>query len=161
MHTACTYHGSVSTPAAPCIPCAQPAALCAQAPSHFDVICTENLFGDILSDAASVLPGSLGLMPSASLGSSKYMYEPSGGSAPDPPDPVHRQAALYPRRRSYDCSAVRDPRGTGTALAPLTPLRRPAQISERLRSGIKLTRFQSTACSVSYDKWLSMRDRGA
>lgn len=54
-----------------------------KAPSHFDVICTENLFGDILSDAASVLPGSLGLMPSASLGSSKYMYEPSGGSAPD------------------------------------------------------------------------------
>ena len=54
-----------------------------QAPSHFDVICTENLFGDILSDAASVLPGSLGLMPSASLGSGKYMYEPSGGSAPD------------------------------------------------------------------------------
>jgi len=54
-----------------------------KAPSHFDVICTENLFGDILSDAASVLPGSLGLMPSASLGSGKYMYEPSGGSAPD------------------------------------------------------------------------------
>lgn len=41
------------------------------------------MFGDILSDAASVLPGSLGLMPSASLGSHLYMYEPSGGSAPD------------------------------------------------------------------------------
>jgi len=54
-----------------------------KAPSHFDVIVTENLFGDILSDAASVLPGSLGLMPSASLGGSKFMYEPSGGSAPD------------------------------------------------------------------------------
>lgn len=52
-------------------------------PSHFDVIATENMFGDILSDAASVLPGSLGLMPSASLGSSIYLYEPSGGSAPD------------------------------------------------------------------------------
>ena len=46
-----------------------PSLTLAQAPSHFDVICTENLFGDILSDAASVLPGSLGLMPSASLGS--------------------------------------------------------------------------------------------
>ena len=44
-----------------------------RAPDHFDVIATENLFGDILSDAASVLPGSLGLMPSASLGSSIYM----------------------------------------------------------------------------------------
>jgi len=54
-----------------------------KAPSHFDVIATENMFGDILSDAASVLPGSLGLMPSASLGSSVYLYEPSGGSAPD------------------------------------------------------------------------------
>jgi len=54
-----------------------------KAPTYFDVICTENMFGDILSDAASVLPGSLGLMPSASLGSSVYLYEPSGGSAPD------------------------------------------------------------------------------
>jgi len=53
-----------------------------KAPTHFDVICTENMFGDILSDAASVLPGSLGLMPSASLGSKVYLYEPSGGSAP-------------------------------------------------------------------------------
>jgi len=53
-------------------------------PSKFDVIVTGNLFGDILSDAASVLPGSLGLMPSASLSSgSLHMYEPSGGSAPD------------------------------------------------------------------------------
>ena len=54
-----------------------------KAPGHFDVVATENLFGDILSDAASVLPGSLGLMPSASLGSRVFMYEPSGGSAPD------------------------------------------------------------------------------
>merc|ERR1711862_908288 len=46
-------------------------------------ICTGNMFGDILSDAASVLPGSLGLMPSASLGDKIHMYEPSGGSAPD------------------------------------------------------------------------------
>jgi 3-isopropylmalate dehydrogenase len=54
-----------------------------KAPSSFDVIATENMFGDILSDTASVLPGSLGLMPSASLGDGIYMYEPSGGSAPD------------------------------------------------------------------------------
>lgn len=51
-------------------------------PSHFDVIVTSNLFGDILSDASSVLPGSLGLMPSASFGDI-HLYEPSGGSAPD------------------------------------------------------------------------------
>ena len=54
-----------------------------KAPASFDVIVTENMFGDILSDAASVLPGSLGLMPSASIGDGVYLYEPSGGSAPD------------------------------------------------------------------------------
>ena len=52
------------------------------APHQFDVIATENMFGDILSDAASVLPGSLGVMPSASLGDGIAMYEPIGGSAP-------------------------------------------------------------------------------
>eukprot|EP00929_Paragymnodinium_shiwhaense_P014357 TRINITY_DN122262_c0_g1_i1.p1 TRINITY_DN122262_c0_g1~~TRINITY_DN122262_c0_g1_i1.p1 ORF type:complete len:385 (-),score=93.88 TRINITY_DN122262_c0_g1_i1:103-1203(-) len=54
-----------------------------QNPSFFDVVATGNMFGDILSDAASVLPGSLGLMPSASLGDKVHMFEPSGGSAPD------------------------------------------------------------------------------
>merc|ERR1719456_1101027 len=57
-----------------------------QKPSRFDVVVTENMFGDILSDAASVLPGSLGLMPSASLGDNTRqlsLYEPSGGSAPE------------------------------------------------------------------------------
>jgi 3-isopropylmalate dehydrogenase len=52
-------------------------------PSQFDVIVTGNMFGDILSDAASVLPGSLGLMPSASLGDKVHLFEPIGGSAPD------------------------------------------------------------------------------
>jgi len=54
-----------------------------QNPADFDVIVTGNMFGDILSDIASVLPGSLGLMPSASLGDRVHMFEPSGGSAPD------------------------------------------------------------------------------
>ncbi len=53
-------------------------------PKQFDVIVTGNLFGDILSDAASVIPGSLGLMPSASFNQQGFgLYEPSGGSAPD------------------------------------------------------------------------------
>jgi 3-isopropylmalate dehydrogenase len=53
-------------------------------PTYFDVILTENMFGDILSDAAAVLPGSLGLTPSASLNAEGFgMYEPSGGSAQD------------------------------------------------------------------------------
>lgn len=55
-----------------------------QVPSSFDVILTENLFGDILSDEASVLAGSIGLAPSASLGATKRgLYEPIHGSAPD------------------------------------------------------------------------------
>lgn len=53
-------------------------------PSQFDVIVTENLFGDILSDEASMITGSLGMIPSASLGEGSLgLYEPIHGSAPD------------------------------------------------------------------------------
>ncbi|MEO8206937.1 MAG: isocitrate/isopropylmalate family dehydrogenase, partial [Chthoniobacterales bacterium] len=58
-------------------------------PKAFDVVLAENLFGDILSDEMAMLTGSLGMLPSASLGESKGaaqrfgMYEPSGGTAPD------------------------------------------------------------------------------
>ena len=52
-------------------------------PGQFDVIVTTNMFGDILSDEASMLTGSLGMLPSASLGEKTAMYEPSHGSAPD------------------------------------------------------------------------------
>lgn len=55
-----------------------------QSPARFDVILTENLFGDILSDEAAVLAGALGLLPSASLGDEgPALYEPVHGSAPD------------------------------------------------------------------------------
>lgn len=52
-------------------------------PASFDVIVTENLFGDILSDEASVLTGSIGMLPSASLSDTVGLYEPVHGSAPD------------------------------------------------------------------------------
>jgi 3-isopropylmalate dehydrogenase len=58
-------------------------------PKQFDVIVTDNLFGDILSDCAAMLTGSLGMLPSASLGAPmengrpKALYEPVHGSAPD------------------------------------------------------------------------------
>ncbi len=53
-------------------------------PRQFDVILTENMFGDILSDEASMVAGSLGMLASASLNDTKFgLYEPSGGSAPD------------------------------------------------------------------------------
>jgi len=60
-----------------------------RAPKQFDVIYTDNLFGDILSDCAAMLTGSLGMLPSASLGAPmengrpKALYEPVHGSAPD------------------------------------------------------------------------------
>ncbi|HSR55350.1 MAG TPA: isocitrate/isopropylmalate family dehydrogenase, partial [Alphaproteobacteria bacterium] len=60
-----------------------------RAPKQFDVIVTDNLFGDILSDCAAMLTGSLGMLPSASLGAAdetgrrKALYEPVHGSAPD------------------------------------------------------------------------------
>ncbi len=53
-------------------------------PAQFDVVLTENMFGDILSDEASMITGSIGMLPSASLNEGKFgLYEPSGGSAPD------------------------------------------------------------------------------
>ena len=63
--------------------------LLVKSPAWIDVVVTENLFGDILSDEASVLAGSLGMLPSASLGERRTahgtfgMYEPIHGSAPD------------------------------------------------------------------------------
>lgn len=53
-------------------------------PAQFDVICTSNIFGDILSDLSSAIAGSIGMLPSASLGATRCgMYEPIHGSAPD------------------------------------------------------------------------------
>jgi 3-isopropylmalate dehydrogenase len=52
-------------------------------PHQFDVIVTGNVFGDILSDEAAMLTGSIGMLPSASLGGKVALYEPIHGSAPD------------------------------------------------------------------------------
>ncbi|MCW3026133.1 MAG: leuB [Solirubrobacterales bacterium] len=61
-------------------------------PSHFDVILTENMFGDILSDEAAMLTGSIGLLPSASLGAGAGGGERPGGQAPGLFEPVHGSA---------------------------------------------------------------------
>ncbi|MEI3177211.1 MAG: 3-isopropylmalate dehydrogenase [Lachnospiraceae bacterium] len=59
-------------------------AMLVKDPRQFDVILTENMFGDILSDEASMVTGSIGMLSSASLNDTKFgLYEPSGGSAPD------------------------------------------------------------------------------
>ena len=65
-------------------------------PKQFDVILTENMFGDILSDEASMVTGSIGMLASASLNESRFgLYEPSGGSAPD----FVQKAESTPQRR--------------------------------------------------------------
>ena len=62
-------------------------------PRDFDVVVTENMFGDILTDEAAMLAGSLGLLPSASLGDgTRGLYEPIHGSAPDIAGQRHRQS---------------------------------------------------------------------
>ena len=77
-------------------------------PTQFDVILTENTFGDILSDIGGILAGSIGMLPSASLGDNKGLYEPVHGSAPTSrarikPIPLEPSAAL--RRCSNIVSA--------------------------------------------------------
>jgi len=52
-------------------------------PRSYDVVLTENLFGDILSDESAVITGSLGMLPSATIGGQVNLYEPIHGSAPD------------------------------------------------------------------------------
>ncbi len=52
-------------------------------PRNYDVVLTENLFGDILSDESGVITGSLGMLPSATIGGKVNLYEPVHGSAPD------------------------------------------------------------------------------
>jgi 3-isopropylmalate dehydrogenase len=61
------------------------AMMLVSSPRHFDVILTENMFGDILSDEAAMLTGSIGMLPSASLGAegTPGLFEPVHGSAPD------------------------------------------------------------------------------
>jgi len=54
-----------------------------QNPKHFDVVLTENMFGDIITDEASVIAGSLGMLPSASIGTSNSLFEPIHGSYPE------------------------------------------------------------------------------
>jgi 3-isopropylmalate dehydrogenase len=115
-----------------------------RAPDQFDVLVTENLFGDILSDAASVLPGSLGLMPSASLGSSVYMYEPSGGSAPD----IAGRGVANPAAQIL-CAAMmlRHSLRLGDAASAVE-----AAVSQALASGVltaDLARTGSAACTTS------------
>jgi 3-isopropylmalate dehydrogenase len=100
-------------------------------PGDFDVIVTENMFGDILSDEAAILTGSLGTLPSASLGSGGSpgrqfgLYEPIGGTAPDlagkdvanPTAAILSAAMLLRHSLADDSSAARIERAVDRAYA--------------------------------------------
>jgi 3-isopropylmalate dehydrogenase len=96
----------------------------AYAPSSFDVILTENMFGDILSDEAGAVVGSLGLLPSASLGDGPGLFEPVHGSAPDiagkdvanPIGTIASVAMLLRHALGLDAEALHVERAIETAL---------------------------------------------
>ena len=102
------------------------AMILALEPRRFDVVVTENLFGDILSDEAGALAGSLGLLPSASLGKGPALYEPVHGSAPalagkDVANPIGAIASAamllrYAAKRPRSRRARHRRRGFGRAL---------------------------------------------
>ena len=77
----------------------------AAAPQRFDVILTENLFGDILSDELAAVAGSIGLLPSASLGDGPPLYEPVHGSAPTLAGRGHREPRGRHPLRGHDARA--------------------------------------------------------
>jgi 3-isopropylmalate dehydrogenase len=64
-------------------------------PKAFDVVLTENMFGDIISDEASVLSGSLGMLPSASVGNKTALFEPIHGSIPQASRKRYRQSNRF------------------------------------------------------------------
>jgi 3-isopropylmalate dehydrogenase len=113
-------------------------------PTQFDVMLTENTFGDILSDVGGILAGSIGMLPSASLGESKGLYEPVHGSAPDiagqnkanPLGAIGSVAAMleYTFGLVKEANAVNDAIGrvlaSGRVTADLRPKGKPATTDE-------------------------------
>ena len=80
-------------------------------PRNFDVVLTENLFGDILSDECGVITGSLGMLPSATIGGKVNLYEPVHGSAPDIAGYRQGQSAGRDSDRGHGAAALCGARG--------------------------------------------------
>ncbi len=124
-----------------------------QYPAHFDVLLTENMFGDILSDEASVLPGSMGLLPSASVGAKTALFEPIHGSYPQAAgqDIANPMAAILSAAMLLDSfqlteagDAIRDAvrqvleSGAGTADLQTTTTLRCSEVGELICQSIGL-----------------------
>ena len=114
------------------------------APKRFDIVLLENMFGDILSDEGAVLAGSIGMLPSASLGDDKGLYEPVHGSAPDiagqnkanPMAAIGSVAAMLeysfnlPKEAKAVYDAVEKVLDSGRVTADLRPKGKPATTEE-------------------------------
>ena len=113
-------------------------------PGQFDVVLTENMFGDILSDEASMITGSIGMLSSASLNESKFgLYEPSHGSAPDiagkdiaNPLATILSAAMLLR---YSCDLDKEALAVETAVRQMDIV--PAILCQRAALGLELPRW--------------------
>ena len=111
-------------------------------PKRFDVILTENLFGDILSDELSVIPGSIGLLGSASLGSGKGgLFEPIHGSAPD----IAGQNKANPGGAIESAAMMLDTLGVPEAAAALR-----AAVQAALIAGIRTADLGGTATGTEF-----------
>ena len=120
-------------------------------PADFDVIVTENLFGDILSDEAAMLTGSLGMLPSASLGAEDGpgLFEPVHGSAPD----IAGQGVANPLA-TFLCAAMMLRHGLGSG-----GRRRPHRDGRRRRARARPAHARPRHCPTS-PAWVRRRDDG-
>ena len=105
-------------------------------PTQFDTIVTENTFGDILSDEAAILAGSMGMLPSASLGGPVGLYEPVHGTAPDIAGQGHRQPDRGDPVGGACCCATRSTTGR-------TPTASSAAVMRVLEQGHRTARHRA------------------
>ena len=110
-------------------------------PAQFDVIVTENMFGDILSDEASMITGSIGMIPSSSLGDgTRGLYEPIHGSAPDIAGPGQGEPhRLHPVGRHDAAVQLR-----GCRLRPTASSRRVGRVLDK---GLRTADNMSDGCT--------------
>lgn len=109
-------------------------------PAQFDVILTGNLFGDILSDLAAVLPGSIGLLPSASLGGDSGLFEPVHGSAPE----IAGKDVANPVAAILSAAMLLDYLGEVSAAADVR-----SAVADTFRDGCRTADLAYPGCDVS------------